>query len=488
MNSTIIAILVLYMAVCIAIGVWATKQTKTSSDFFIAGRNLGMFVMAIAGFSSVQSGFGLVGGVGLTFSNGLGFVTGALIAAPIGFVLTWFLIGKRMWDLGDKAEIYTLGDVAEYRYKSRGARAWVSFAVILGVIGYLGTQVQAMGIVMNTILGVSPKVGAIIGLVILAAYAVGGGMIAGVYTDLVQGIIMIIVALFVFVYAIQAGGGMLEITKTLQQAEPLMASPTGMFPIITVACWFFLMSFGMAGQPQLITKFLMVKNVKELKWGAFTAGLAYLITILLVIGIGLSAAALTIKGEFPPISSADETLTTFLLEYTPPVIAGLVLSGLLAAIMSTGDSFVNLGAACIVRDFPKAFKVKVKNELLWSRLAVVGLLVASALFAFYMNTLVGLLGVFGFGTFASALFPVIVLGLLWEKATTKGAIASIVVALASNFILEIGAKYGFKLLPPGVINGAFAFVLSIIVFITVSLFTYSEKEKVSGEMKEIIQG
>jgi sodium/proline symporter len=375
-----------------------------------------------------------------------------------------------------------------YCHQNKAACYTICQASKRAATGYLGTQVQAMGIVMNTIFGVSPKVGAIIGLVILAAYAVGGGMIAGVYTDVVQGLIMIIVSLFVFVYAIQAGGGMLEITKTLQEAEPLMASPTGMFPIMTVVCWLFLMSFGMAGQPQLITKFLMVKNVKELKWGAFTACLAYLITILLVVGIGLSAAALTIKGEFPSVSSADETLTTFLLEYTPPVIAGLVLSGLLAAIMSTGDSFVNLGAACIVRDFPKAFKVKVKNELLWSRLAVVGLLVASALFAFYMNTLVGLLGVFGFGTFASALFPVIVLGLLWEKATTKGAIASIIVALASNFILEIGAKYGLKLLPPGVINGAFAFVLSIIVFITVSLFTYSEKEKVSEEMKEIIQG
>lgn len=298
MNSTIIAIVVLYLLICILIGVWATTKTKTTSDFLVAGKNLGMFVMAIAAFSSIQSGFGMLGGTGLTFSGGMGFLAGVGIAAPLGFALTWYLVGKRMWKIGQLGEIYTLGDVVEKRYDSKAVRGWIGLAIILGVIGYLGTQVQAMGVIMHTVFGVSPKVGALIGLGILAFYCVGGGIIAGVYTDLFQGVIMVIVSIIIFFMALNIGGGVQNITENLQQADPLLASPFGTFSVVSIACWVFLFSLGAAGQPHFITKFLMIKDQKQLKWGSFTAGFAYSLSTLLVIGIGLTAKSLYEVGNF----------------------------------------------------------------------------------------------------------------------------------------------------------------------------------------------
>ncbi|BCJ86112.1 sodium:solute symporter family transporter [Effusibacillus dendaii] len=488
MQTTIVIIAVLYLLVCVLIGIWATRRTKSSSDFYIAGRNLGMFVMAIAAFSSIQSGFGMVGGTGLTLSGGLGFAAGIMVAAPLGFALAWFLVGKRIWKLGALGEVYTLGDIMEKRYSSKAARGWMGVAVVLGVIGYLGTQVQAMGVIMNTIFGVSPNVGAVIGLAILAFYCIGGGMVAGVYTDLFQGVLMAIVSIIAFFLAIDAGGGIPHMTETLYSSKPLLASPYGSYPILSIVCWFFLFSLGAAGQPHFITKFLMIKDTKHLKWGAFTAGLAYVMTTFLVIGIGLCALVLKIQGKFPAVKSPDDTLTAFLTEFTPPVIAGLVIAGLLAAIMSTGSSFVTLGAASLIRDIPKAFHQEVKRELFWSRVAVAALLVVSTLFALYMDTLVALLGVFGWGTFASAIFPPVVLGLVWEKATKQGAVASIAVSLLANFVLEVGAKYGFKPLPPGIINGAFAFTLAILVFVAVSLLTQSSVKKLDRQLLEVIEG
>lgn len=488
MQATIIAIAILYLLICVLIGVWATKRTRSSSDFYIAGRSLGMFVMAIAAFSSIQSGFGMVGGTGLTFKGGLGFAAGIMVAAPMGFALAWFLVGKRIWKLGELGDIYTLGDIMEVRYNSKAARGWMGVAVALGVIGYLGTQVQAMGVVMHTIFGISPTVGAIIGLAVLAFYSIGGGIIAGVYTDLFQGLLMAAVSVIVFFLAIDAGGGIFHMTQTLQQSNPLLASPFGMYPMIGIACWFFLFSLGAAGQPHFITKFLMIKDARQLKWGAFTAGLAYAMTTFLVIGIGLASLVLKLEGKFPKINSTDDALTTFLTNFTPPVIAGLVIAGLLAAIMSTGSSFVTLGAASLVRDIPKAFNIEVKNELLWSRIAVAVLLVLSTLFSLYMNTLVALLGVFGWGTFASAIFPAVVLGLVWTKATKQGAIASIVLSLAVNFILEVGGKYGLKILPTGVVNGAFAFAIAIVAFIVVSLLTQPAEAKLDRRLQEVIEG
>ncbi|SIT79685.1 sodium:solute symporter family transporter [Edaphobacillus lindanitolerans] len=471
MNSTIVVIVSIYLLICILIGIWATRKTKSASDFLIAGRSLGMFVMAIAAFTSIQSGFGLLGGAGQTFSAGFGFAAGVLVAAPLGFALTWFLVGKRMWAMGDLGDVFTLGDVVEKRYNSRGVRGWLAFAITLGVIGYLGTQVQAMGVIMHSIFGVSPAVGALIGLGILAFYSVGGGIIASVYTDLFQGVIMIVVSILIFFFALNVGGGMQNITETLQSSDPLLASPFGNFSLISIACWFLLFSLGAAGQPHFINKFLMIKSPKELKWGAFTAGFAYAITVLLVVSIGLTARSLQIQGRFPDLASADDALVVFVTDFTPSVIGGLVLAGLLAAIMSTGSGFVTLGAASLVRDMPRAFGKEVKNELFWNRIVVLGLLVISTLFSFYMDTLVALLGVFGWGTFAAAVFPSVVLGLVWRKATKYGAMASIILGVSLNFLFEILNKYGVHLLPEGVVVGAVSLVISILSFVVVSLLT-----------------
>lgn len=175
-----------------------------------------------------------MGGTGLTFNSGLGgFVAASGFAAALGFVLAWFFVGKRMWRLANLGEVYTLGDVAERRYGSRGVRGWVAVAVALGVIGYLGVQVEATGFIMAAIFPIEQDTGALIGLAILGAYAVGGGTIAAVYTDLFQGLIMVGVSIAVIFFALNAGGGMFSITQTLQESNPELASPFGTVPAVT---------------------------------------------------------------------------------------------------------------------------------------------------------------------------------------------------------------------------------------------------------------
>ncbi|MDN5697341.1 MAG: hypothetical protein L0G70_05115, partial [Rubrobacter sp.] len=131
---------------------------------------------------------------------------------------------------------------------------------------------------------------------------------------------------------------------------------------------------------------------------------------------------------------------------------------------------------------------RVRNELLWSRMVVAVLLVVSMLFSFYLDTLVALLGVFGWGTFAASIFPAVVLGLVWPRATRQGAIASIIIGLLINFVLEIGGVYGFSPLPDDVVVGAFALAVAIVVFIGVSLATASQEDTTSPEIKRIFEG
>ena len=471
MNFTIVAIVLAYLAVVLLIGLWATRKTKTSGDFYIAGRSLGLFVMAIAVFSSIQSGFGVVGGTSTVTAGGFGFVSAVMIAMPLGFALTWFMLGKRMVRIADVGDVYTVGDVAELRYNSRAARGVMAITVVLGVLGYLGTQVLAMGIVVAAIFGVSTTTGAMIGMGVLGLYVIGGGILAGVYTDLFQGVLMIVASVVVFFYAIDSGGGITEMTRTLQQENPALASPFGLSPLIMIPCWIFLFSLGGAAQPHALTKFLMLRETRSLRWGPLVSGTGYAITTLMVLGIGTAVSALTIRGDFPVLASPDESFTAYLTTFTPPVVAGIAIAGLLAAIMSTGSSFLTLGAASLVRDIPRAFNVPIKRELMWSRIAVGVLLIVSTAFALYIGSVVALLGTFGWGTFAASLFPALVLGLMWNGGTKQAAIASAVVGIVLNFVLEVGGKYGFTPLPTGVVIGAFAFAVSLAVYIIVSMLT-----------------
>lgn len=490
MNAWILSIAALYILIVLAIGVWASYRTHDSKDFYIAGRNLGLFVMAIAMFSSIQSGFGIVGGTSQVTDGGYGFISGVMVATPLGFALTWFLLGKRVVKIGRMDELYTIGDVAEFRYQSRAARGILALTVLLGVIGYLGTQVLAMGFVVAVIFDVSVTTGAILGMIILGIYVIGGGILAGVYTDFFQGTLMLVVSVIVFFYAIDSGGGIKSMMQTLHSENPELTSPWGLSPLIAIPCWIFLFSLGGSAQPHGLTKFLMLKEYKSLRWGSFVSGLAYAITTLMVIAIGTAVLVLTIRGEFPEIGSPDRAFTSYLTEYTPAPIAGLAIAGLLAAIMSTGSSFLTLGAASVVRDFPRTFKKAVTRELLWSRIAVGVLLVAATVFALYIGNLVAILGTFGWGTFAAGLFPALVLGLVWKRGTKAAAITSASISLILNFVLEVGGKYGFEPLPEGVIIGAFSFAVSLIVYIVISFLTpaATARDETPAELDAVLDG
>jgi Na+/proline symporter len=177
------------------------------------------------------------------------------------------------------------------------------------------------------------------------------------------------------------------------------------------------------------------------------------------------------------------------MHYTPPLVAGVVFAGLLAAIMSTANSFLNLGAAALVRDIPISLTRRtLPRELFWSRVATVALLFLSAVFALYMQNLVALLGVFGWGTFAAAIVPAVCVGLNWKRATGAACIASVAVSLVLNFSLELAARHKLYILPYGFNVGAFSLLASLVVFIAVSWLTGRDEERrLPADVKAVME-
>lgn len=474
-QEIILSAIFVYMVFCIIVGLWAMRRTHSSGDFFIAGRSLGPIVVALAIFSSTLSGFGFVGGPGLVYTQGVSSFWMVVIATT-GYSVGFFLVAKKIRMLAELRNAISLPDVIAARYNSEGARFLMALTIILGVMGYLATQILAMAVVLKALLGgtemladISLLTCVIISSAVLVFYCVTGGILASVYTDVVQGSIMMIAGLLILVTAMNVfDGGFAEVNQIILQDDSEAIMPFGTAGVIAALGWFFVFGIGFAGQPHLVTKMMMNKNISDNRTILPLSIVGYGLAALLWISIGLTMRALVVNGDVDPLSAPDQAAPYFLSVFASPILAGVVFAGLFAAIMSTADAFLNIGTAAVIHDIPKAFGAKeIKNELTKARVVTVLLAILAAGIAMASNTLVALLGAIGWATFAAATFPVLAIGLNWKGATAMGAMVAITAALSINVVFNV-----FSIsLPWGINAGLIAFITAIVLFIGVSLAT-----------------
>jgi Na+/proline symporter len=491
----IVAAAAAYLGVVLAIGAWAATRTRSERDFFIAGQGIGLFVTALATMSAAFSGFVFLGGPGLTYRLG---VASLWIVLPVSFtsgLLCWVL-GRRLRLLAGVREVYTVPDAIACRFGSRPAAGAAAVAVALGTVAYLGAQLLALGVLLQAIFGVrSLALAMTIGLVALLAYAVVGGMLAGAYTDVAQGAVMLGAGIAVFARALDVTGGWGALTRAIAESEsfgPSFLEPLGGIGAHAAFGFLFVFGVGVLGQPHMVHKFYMLDDVRKLKWMPLVLGGSQVVCLLIWVGIGLAVPALVARGALPPLDRPDDAAPAFLIHHAPDVLAGLVLAGALAAIMSTADSFMNIGSAALVRDLPRALGRPVRRQLVRGRAAVVGISIVAGLFAYAWGDLIALLGTFAFGTFAAALAPALAVGLCWERVTGAAATASIATGLGLNVGLEFLAKQQVAdwlprpPLAPGALPSAVALAASFAVLIVVSWCT--RPREIDGAVRQAMRG
>ncbi|MDA1052106.1 MAG: hypothetical protein O3C40_16725 [Planctomycetota bacterium] len=477
-----------YMAMCIGVGIWAMRRTKSTQDFFMAGRHLGVVVAAVAVFSSTMSGWGFVGGPGLVYKMGTSSFW-MIICTPIAISITFFLLGKRLRLLAELREPISLPDAVAARYGSRSTSLLTAVAILLGVMGYLATQILAMSMVLQGIFAEVSWIGQLrldvcvaISSSVLVFYCVTGGIIASVYTDLVQGIIMVVAAVLVLATAIFAvDGGLAGMSQTILADDPEAISPWGTLGMIGCLSWYFIFALGACGQPHVITKLMMTRRVDDVRRMLPISVVGYGISALLWIGIGLAMRTLVLQGIHPELTNADDAAGEFLQSYAHPLLSGIVFAALLAAIMSTADSFLNIGAAAVVHDIPRALRGRsLHNELLWARIATVLIAAAAAVVALTSGDLVALLGAFGWSTFAAAIVPTVAIGFNWKRATSLACN----VAIVSSLLLNFGLKLFDIQLPHGFHGGAFSLLVSLTLFFVVSVL--SPRESIAADVQQVM--
>jgi Na+/proline symporter len=482
----LVATALVYLLVNLAIGLWALRRTRTPKDFWIAGQGIGALTTGLVTMAAAFSGFVFLGGPGLTYRMGL---TSLFINLPIGFTsaLLGWTVAKRLRLLAEVREVYTIPDALLCRFGSRATSGTAAVAILIGTVSYLGTQLLALGRLLESVLGLhSLAVGVAIGLGVLLFYSVAGGALAGVYTDIFQGTLMILAACAVFWCAMDAGGGLSGITASITGSPRFgrqFLEPFGKTPVLTALGFYFVFGVGVLGQPHMLHKFFMIKDPRRLRWMPLTLGASQILCLLIWLGLGLAVPALVAQGRLPALTQPDDAAPLFLLNIAPQVVTGLAVAGILAAIMSTADAFMNIGSAALVRDLPKALGRRVHRELLWGRIATLGVTLAAAGLAFLYNDLIALLGTLAFGTFGAALAPALAVGLNWQRVSARAATASIACGALLNLLLPSLPK---TVLPPGSLPTAVSLAASFTVLLAVTAFE-KEEGPLPGDVAAVME-
>lgn len=467
-----------YLLILIGVGIYAVRRTADAADYYLAGRRLGLFTLVLATMASIMSGFVFVGGPGLFYQVGLGSFWITISSSFTGALMCW-LLAKPLMRLSNERGCLTIPDVVLERFGCRFASGCASVAILAGVVGYLATQLLALGILLDamTPLGRGPAM--LLGLGVLIFYSAAGGMLAGVYTDVVQGAIMLWVATLIFYFALAGSGGLEGITDGFVRAGSGGLGPWGEAGALTCLGWFFLFSVGSLGQPHVVNRFMMIRDLRLLKFFPLLLALTMMLCGLVWLGAGAAVKSLVLSGTLPAPVDPDDSITLFLSHVAPGWLAPLAYVGVVAAIMSTADSFVNVGAAAMSRDLARALGFRLERQVMWGRWCSLLIYALAGGLAIGSRMLVAYLGILAFSGFAAALTPSLAVGLNWEEAGRWAARISIVTGLGLSVGLEIWSRIGVY--PFSVPPGLLALVSSLLVFMIVGKVEKSAKPVWSSE-------
>ncbi len=367
-TAVIVGVAIAYFAVCTAIVIWAARRTRTREDFFVAGPGVGLWTMTMAAMSATLSGFIFIGGPGLLYSIGLGALFISLSASITTPMSAW-LLARPMRVLRDTRGAITVPDAVGLRYESRGAQGICAIAILVATVGYIATNLLALGLVLQAIFALPLTEGVWIGSAVVVAYSATGGILAGVYTDVFQGSIKAVASVLVFAAILRAGHGLGGITRTLLAHDAAFVGPWGHATPLAALSLFLLFGIGTLGQPHVISKYYMLRDPAQLRWYPLLMTLVLLMTLLLFFGIGVGVKAAVFTGAMAPLASPDDATPAFLLHAASPWLAAIVFSGIAAAIMGTVNAFLNVGAAAVTHDLPVAAGRPLRHELAVGRAA-----------------------------------------------------------------------------------------------------------------------
>ena len=502
----IIVTIILYMAGMLAIGAVFNRKgaTSTSDGFYIGGRSLGPVVTAMSAEASDMSSYLLMGLPGLAYIAGLAEVTWTAIGLSIGTYLNFLLVARLLRRYSERIGAFTIPDFFNRRYKDEKHVLSCIAAIIILVffIPYTASGFKAVGTMFNSLFGFDYHVAMIVGALIIIAYTTMGGFLAVSTTDLVQSIFMSIALIIIVFFGIGQAGGLSAVAENARAlpgylnltqgyiADTNSAGSFGAFSIASTLAW----GLGYFGMPHILLRFMGIRNEKELVLSRRIAFVWVVLSMGIAVFIGVIGYSVSVAGGIPMLKTSSDSETVIIQlanlmsqhGFIFALFAGIILSGILAATMSTADSQLLAAASSVSQDLTQNFmgiKLGNREQMRAARLTVISIAAIAVVLAWNPNSSVFRVVSFAWAGFGAGFGPQMLLALFWRRSNRQGATAGMVVGAAMIFIWKfLIAPMGgwlaiYELLP--------AFLFSLAANVIVSLVTAAPSKAITEVYDEV---
>jgi len=427
----VLVTLLVYKIALIAIGLWASRRTTDTLDFFLGGRRMGGFVAAISASASSSSAWTLLGVSGAAYLWGLPALW-LFPATLLGFLVNWLWVAPRLMALSRRENAVTLTDVIAG--PASALRPWIvglsSFIIVFSFLFYIAAQFQAAGHAFVSSFGLSMSASVLVGAGIIVLYTLLGGFWAVSVTDTLQGLLMASTAIVLPLLALSAVGGFGGLASGLDAARAPADLPYAAGSLIAATA-FVLGTLGIGlgypGQPHVVNRFMALGDLRALARGRLIA-----IAWALVVYAGMLLVGLCGRVLYGAVADGEQIFFEVTHRLLPPVASGVMLAAVLSAIMSTADSQLLVAGSAVTHDW-RPVESKPRRALLVSRMVVFvvsGIAVGLALYApqaIFSRVL------FAWHAVGSAFGPVLVLRLLGMQIRPPAILGS----LAAGFGLTV---------------------------------------------------
>ncbi|MBL4955009.1 sodium/panthothenate symporter [Neobacillus sp. YIM B02564] len=470
MNWPVITPLVIFLLVIFAVGFWSHKFVfKTHSfleEYFLGERQMGGFILAMTMVATYGSASSFIGGPGVAYTQGLGWVLLAMAQLATGY-FTLMVLGKKFAIVARQYKAITLIDFLKERYQSKTVVLLSAASIVIFLFSSMTAQWIGGARLVESLTGLPYTTALLIFAFSVLIFVIVGGFRAVALTDAVQGVVMFMGTLILLVATIKAGGGIPKIIHDLAAENPNLISPFGAERTLTpayVSSYWILVGIGVVGLPQITVRAMSYKNSKAMH-SAIIIGTIVVGFIML----GMHLIGVFARPVLPGVKIGDTVMPLLSMKVLPPFAAGIVLAAPMAAIMSTVDALLILVSSALVKDVylnyikPTAGDSHVK-KISFSVTAIIGLIVI--ILALSPPNLIIWLNLFSFGGLESVFIWPVIFGLYWMKGNKYGAIASMVLGMSSYILFD--RFYPNAL---GVHTVVLPILISMLGFVVVSLLT-----------------
>ena len=411
-------LIIVYFATLLTLGFFAHKLTKkTPEDYFLANRSFGSIILFFTLIATNFSAFTFLGFSGAAYKFGFGQY-GIMGFGTAMMAIMFFIIGRKVWREGKKNNFITPPELIGKKLNSKSLRLLFMGVMVIFTIPYLATQAIGAGFLIEDMTGIFWQVGAVVTILIIMAYVLLGGMRGSGWTDVIQGLIMIIALSLAVIFIAASLGGFENANNLAYNAKPELFSRPGGFEYFFPQIWFsfmFLWIFADPMFPQIFSRFYTAKNEKSLKTAMifYPIVVSFLFLFPVLIGVWAHGAGVVVE-------NTDKALPEMVRLYASPIYS-FVMIGALAALMSTADSQLLSLSTMLSHDIP--FKKKKISEISIGKILVLILTFFAILFVIAgYDTSVGIMGTLVKTTFSglAVLCPTTIAVLYWKKVTKYG--------------------------------------------------------------------